>query len=458
MDLSADSPRAETTVLPKMKTELLLARIKKLVNMWADEEQMNGNNVFYWNILSNPKMMNIANEVPTTIEELADFELPQNVIKQYGERLVKNFNAFIKQENLQKYIDARPQKKKQKTVGFLSFDFDNSSNRGRKTLMMSPNLVDLPLTAVADYLTSTNRLLLAVALTTPSSSSGAVGWNNVKLSTASKAVLASKECWELDLAETNLVDMLSDDDLRTLLLSIDAKNTLKTLQIGGCTQIVGHGLEPLRGSTVLERLSLPDRLSNGVDNALSIDIVIPIIVSIINAGTNPLDRLDLLRNLSRGWLREQSRNETPIREVLTNINQLLLNENGVCSCGNPFIRACFTCFERTCSVDQPCDDRPYCYLCDNCGITLCESCDDSAGCNGGCQSNYCSVCAQLDDVDAALECEKDNCYPCCFACASSFAYHCEKCVQMHYPKVIARQRAEIAQLRQQIDQLQLNED
>ena len=77
---------------------------------------MNGNNVFYWNILSNPKMMNIANEVPTTMEELADCELPQNVIKQYGERLIKNVNAFIEQENLQRYIDVRPKKKQKPNV------------------------------------------------------------------------------------------------------------------------------------------------------------------------------------------------------------------------------------------------------------------------------------------------------------------------------------------------------
>jgi len=114
---SAGAKRAnETTVLPKKQTELLLARIKRLVNMWADEEQMNGNNVFYWNILSNPKMMNIANEVPTTMEELADCELPQNVIKQYGERLIKNVNAFVEQENLQRYIDVRPKKKQKPNV------------------------------------------------------------------------------------------------------------------------------------------------------------------------------------------------------------------------------------------------------------------------------------------------------------------------------------------------------
>jgi len=83
--------RITQTVLPKKKTELLLARIKKLVSMWADEEQMKGIN-------------NVANKVPTSIDQLASCDLSQNFIQQYGERLIKNINAFIEQENLQTYI------------------------------------------------------------------------------------------------------------------------------------------------------------------------------------------------------------------------------------------------------------------------------------------------------------------------------------------------------------------
>jgi len=346
-------------------------------------------------------------------------------------------------------------------------DLSYDSSKRRRTTLVSPNLVDLPLTAIADYLPSTNRLLLAVALT--ASSLKDIGWNNAKLSTASKAVLASKEYWELDFAEIHeFAGDPSDEDLRALLLSIDAKNTLKTLRLEGCTQIVGHGLEPLRESTVLQCLSLPYRRVNGVESmhALSIDIVVPIVVSMINAGTNPLDRLDLLRNLSRGWLREQSRNESPLRGVLTNINQLLLNENVVCSCGNPFIRACFTCFERTCSVNQPCDDRPYCDLCDNCGITLCESWDqyccgsDSIQCFV-CESQFCSACAQLDTVDAACGCKYHGSEPTCFGCTLTRHEPCGDCLVLRLPQIIARnqaQLAEITQLHQQIDQLQMNDD
>ena len=178
---------------------------------------------------------------------------------------------------------------------------------------MAPNLVDLPLTAILDYLPSTNCITLAVALTAPSSSFSATGWNNAKLSTASKAVLASKEYWELDFAEIReFADDPSDDDLRALLLSIDAKNTLRTLRMEGCAQIVGHGLEPLRGSTVLERLVLHG-------NAKFAE---PIVYSIINAiysSDKVLDRLELLHDL-QSYIRE-ARDDTssPFHEICTNI-------------------------------------------------------------------------------------------------------------------------------------------
>jgi hypothetical protein len=39
-------------VLSAEHTDALRARIQKLVTMWADEEQMAGKKVFYWNILN----------------------------------------------------------------------------------------------------------------------------------------------------------------------------------------------------------------------------------------------------------------------------------------------------------------------------------------------------------------------------------------------------------------------
>ena len=66
--------------------------------------------------MSAGKISSVATQVPTTLDELADCDLPQNVRKQYGEQLVKNINAYITQESLQQYIEDRPKKKKTRTA------------------------------------------------------------------------------------------------------------------------------------------------------------------------------------------------------------------------------------------------------------------------------------------------------------------------------------------------------
>jgi len=103
----------EKSILPKNHTETLVQRIKKLVGYWADEEIMNGNKVFYWNIMNNKAMGTIASQVPTSVEELNDLGvLGENVVKEYGERLIKNINTFIDQNKLQKYMQGKENKRR----------------------------------------------------------------------------------------------------------------------------------------------------------------------------------------------------------------------------------------------------------------------------------------------------------------------------------------------------------
>jgi len=48
-------------------------------------------------------VVDIANKVPTTMDELAILKLQPNIVLNYGERLVKCINMFIKHENLMGY-------------------------------------------------------------------------------------------------------------------------------------------------------------------------------------------------------------------------------------------------------------------------------------------------------------------------------------------------------------------
>ena len=103
----------EKSILPKNHTEQLVKRIKKLVSMWADEEIMNGNKVFYWNIMNQKAMGTIASQVPLSIDELNDIGvIGENVVKEYGDRLIKNLNAFVEQNGLEKYVQGKENKRR----------------------------------------------------------------------------------------------------------------------------------------------------------------------------------------------------------------------------------------------------------------------------------------------------------------------------------------------------------
>lgn len=143
----------EKMTLPTIHTDALLKRIKKLVNMWAEEEQMNGNKVFFWNIMSSQEMSIVANQAPTSLDELADCDCfcTQIVQMQYGERLIKNINAYIEQEKLQQYIqDRQQQQKKQKH----SKEEDTSSSSSSTTTSTQHHTVDSVLLEPYLYISS----------------------------------------------------------------------------------------------------------------------------------------------------------------------------------------------------------------------------------------------------------------------------------------------------------------
>eukprot|EP00985_Skeletonema_marinoi_P008716 scaffold3973_cov73-Skeletonema_marinoi.AAC.1 len=110
------------------------------------------------------------------------------------------------------------------------------------------DLSDLPpgtLAQVSSYLPSPSRALLAVALNHHRDSSSAIVGNHQQ--------------WDvLDFGEIekDLAAKISDDDIRGVLCSIDAVNNLKKLRLTNCINITGVGLDPLRGSTIIQQIDL----------------------------------------------------------------------------------------------------------------------------------------------------------------------------------------------------------
>jgi len=70
---------------------MLVDHITKLVSMWADEKQMNGNKAFYWNIMNKDETNTISTQVPTSMEELSSFGiLGENIERENGKRPIKS--------------------------------------------------------------------------------------------------------------------------------------------------------------------------------------------------------------------------------------------------------------------------------------------------------------------------------------------------------------------------------
>ena len=136
----------------------------------------------------------------------------------------------------------------------------NSTNMSRQTATDTLHISDLPVGFIADvsaYLAKPSRAILAVAFTTHSSS-----WQNDDLmhrqSPISTAIVSASQWDTLDFEDVNeeLANKLTDDDLYAILQCIHAHDVLKKLKLCGCNNITGIGLNPLRGSTVLEHIDI----------------------------------------------------------------------------------------------------------------------------------------------------------------------------------------------------------
>lgn len=316
------------------------------------------------------------------------------------------------------------------------------------SLSITDYLTDDHLVSIASYLPGTSCVNLTVALTAPSEA-----W----LSDTSRAIIsASQDSWEtLDFANFGdvVANKLTDDDIRAILVCIDAKNKVKILRLRSCTLLVGHGLEPLRGSTVLEDIDLSQTTGYIFieTTPFSQASILSILENILDIEGGLQKHLNMDRDIPKEWRKDS--------EFVQNLKQLLLSK-GTCeahdmNCSGELV-ACLTCFRSFCDIYQHTDGH-WINTCDKCGVTMCDdSCENFAYCDGcdttfcsvckedtdedfakcyGCGESYCSVCKEDVDVDAARQCHERYCGESrCLSCGPE----CEHCLGLHVPKLIAR--------------------
>ena len=70
-----------------------------------------------WNILSSNNIKNVASNAPTTVEELSALGvLGENIVQEYGERLVHFIKKFVNDNKLQEYLIRRPLKRPKRST------------------------------------------------------------------------------------------------------------------------------------------------------------------------------------------------------------------------------------------------------------------------------------------------------------------------------------------------------
>lgn len=88
--------------LPKEKAHALAWRIQTFATNWAEEERFCGKTMYYWHIVSGGALKAISNGAPQTLRELENIGVVgEEILKVYGERIVKVVKGFLQQEGIQ---------------------------------------------------------------------------------------------------------------------------------------------------------------------------------------------------------------------------------------------------------------------------------------------------------------------------------------------------------------------
>jgi len=314
--------------------------------------------------------------------------------------------------------------------------------------------------------TFVDRLLLAGAVCMPSTS-----------------IIGIEPVRELDFVEVDkkVAARLNDNDIRRMLICIDAVNNIVSLKLTNCFRVVGHGLEPLKGSTVLELIDLSLVTKHANPNIhkkslISEIAVLPVLESIMARGR--------LCNLKCVQYPEKWIGSSLLGHFQFRLGESRSIRHHCVSCqqeksNNELLDACYLCLEHVClecvernrvedppyncynckktychscvSVGGPCESNncggePYCEICsqwcsqcgsnfcnkcanfgncDNCGVLYCGHHASMADCIGGhcdeCQWNYCNSCSH---VNRCYYCNKTCCSYCIEDAKSSDVLHC----------------------------------
>jgi len=230
-------------------------------------------------------------------------------------------------------------------------------------------------------------------------------------------------------------ERLTDQDLSILLTRVNAREVTIYLNLNGCENIRGSGLEPLRNSQVLEGINLRETGAgeNPTPFIWTLRTMIPHRLHDVRFGTEiqseprVLDFIRHLRNEKVRLAREQDiRCESCQEPVSDRSQQIVPSFNGLpllrCSdCDGNFcrrgncpteVRDCRICGEGIC---DSCAEGGYLERCDSCGHDHCVDCTYIAKCNE-CDKQFCRLCHEGNKgLFGCVECDVEEV---CFECGT----------------------------------------
>ncbi len=323
---------------------------------------------------------------------------------------------------------------------------------------------------VSTFLAAPSRALFAVSLEGSLGSSdenilssifpssqliGSGGSVNIQVLSAQLAQShVQKILWEMeDLNQTDILDFgkikeeyvvqLSDDGIKTILLCVDAVTHVKRLKLANCINITGVGLEPLRGSTIIEQIDL-SLAGDGFTGCLheppiSCNAVLPILDSIISQDGCSLKHLQFPYKWRRHGRRAEERQR--IDAFDTRYNQMLRSRVDVCclECNEnlpreeEWARINYTCYECLNAYCLECGDE-HAIGCQLCGRYYCRQCEVKVNRCDDCTYEFCVSCVEVYRCStcgeaSCLECATCICCECCTAfcndCKPDFCRECE---------------------------------
>ena len=146
----------------------------------------------------------------------------------------------------------------------------------------------------------------------------------------------------------NIELSLSDDNLKAVLICIDAVTNVESLYLSKCNLLTGRCLEPLSGSTVLKRIdiSLASRKSarSNVECSLELGEVLPVLDSIVAKGDNNLRHIQFPKK----W--RDAEHERLGRFIARYNNMLRMTAHKCCQCDE------WSCKSKTTLTREPADD------------------------------------------------------------------------------------------------------